>query len=51
VILGGQSFLLGLLAEISVRTYYESQQKPIYVIKEIQGAASRPGAPEGRAGA
>ncbi len=35
VILGGQSFLLGLLAEISVRTYYESQQKPIYIIKEM----------------
>ena len=51
VILGGQSFLLGLLAEISVRTYYESQQKPIYVIKEIHGAVSHPGAPEGRAGA
>ena len=40
VILGGQSFLLGLLAEISVRTYYESQQKPIYVIKEMQRAGS-----------
>lgn len=38
VMLGGQSFLLGLLAEISVRTYYESQQKPIYVIKEIRRA-------------
>jgi len=34
VILGGQSILLGLLAEISVRTYYESQHKPIYVVKE-----------------
>ena len=36
VILGGQSILLGLLAEISVRTYYESQHKPVYVIREIQ---------------
>jgi len=35
VILGGQSFLLGLLAEISVRTYYESQQKPIYIIRDM----------------
>jgi len=35
VILGGQSFLLGLLAEISVRTYYESQHKPIYIVKEM----------------
>jgi glycosyltransferase involved in cell wall biosynthesis len=38
VILGGQSFLLGLLAEIAVRTYYESQQKPIYIIKELRPA-------------
>ena len=37
VILGGQSILLGLLAEISVRTYYESQHKTIYVVKEIHG--------------
>jgi len=40
VILGGQSILLGLLAEISVRTYYESQKKPVYVVKtmlEAQG--------------
>ena len=36
VILGGQSILLGLLAEISVRTYYESQHKAIYVIREIE---------------
>jgi len=38
VILGGQSILLGLLAEISVRTYYESQQKPVYVVREIHAA-------------
>ena len=38
VILGGQSILLGLLAEISVRTYHESQHKPIYIVKEIQKA-------------
>lgn len=47
VILGGQSFLLGLLAEISVRTYYESQRKPIYVIKELHRAAD-PGSPRPR---
>ncbi len=33
-ILGGQSILLGLLAEIAVRTYYESQGKPIYIVRE-----------------
>ncbi|PYT17673.1 MAG: hypothetical protein DMF51_01925 [Acidobacteria bacterium] len=38
VILGGQCFLLGLLAEIAVRTYYESQQKRIYIIKEMHRA-------------
>ena len=51
VILGGQSILLGLLAEISVRTYYESQHKPVYVIREIQfsgaGSAAHP-EPAGR---
>ncbi|HEV8699855.1 MAG TPA: glycosyltransferase family 2 protein [Candidatus Polarisedimenticolia bacterium] len=47
VMLGGQSLLLGLLAEISVRTYYESQQKPIYVIKEIHRAGPEAGPPEG----
>ena len=46
VILGGQSFLLGLLAEISVRTYYESQQKPIYVIRELHRVAGEPAPPE-----
>ncbi len=45
VILGGQSFLLGLLAEIAVRTYYESQQKPIYIIKELH-RAGEPGPTE-----
>jgi glycosyltransferase involved in cell wall biosynthesis len=48
VILGGQSFLLGLLAEISVRTYFESQGKPIYVIKEVRrGASASPSAGAG----
>ncbi len=45
VILGGQSILLGLLAEISVRTYYESQQKPIYVVREIRTATGPLGGP------
>ena len=40
VMLGGQSFLLGLLAEIAVRTYYESQRKPIYVIREMKRAGA-----------
>jgi glycosyltransferase involved in cell wall biosynthesis len=34
-ILGFQSILLGLTAEMLVRTYHESQGKPIYVIRRI----------------
>ncbi|QQS46715.1 MAG: glycosyltransferase family 2 protein [Acidobacteriota bacterium] len=33
LVLGIQLFLLGLLAEMLVRTYHESQDKPIYTIK------------------
>ena len=49
VMLGGQSLLLGLLAEISVRTYYESQQKAIYVVREVRrpGTAGGPEAASG----
>ena len=32
---GFQLVTLGLLAELQVRTYHESQNKPIYVIREI----------------
>jgi len=34
IIVGIQFILMGLLAEILARTYYESQNKPIYSIKE-----------------
>jgi len=34
-ILGFQSILMGLIAELIVRTYHESQSKPIYTIREI----------------
>lgn len=34
-ILGVQLIMMGLLAEIIIRTYYESQNKPIYLIKKI----------------
>lgn len=33
--MGVISIFIGLLAEISVRTYFESQNKPPYIIKEI----------------
>lgn len=34
MLVGLQFILMGLLAEMSARTYYESQDKPIYFIKE-----------------
>src|SRR3972149_1237794 len=34
--LGVQFLLMGLLAELQVRTYFESQDKPIYDIKNIE---------------
>jgi len=34
-VIGIQFILMGLLAELSVRTYHESQNRPTYVIKEI----------------
>lgn len=35
-LLGVQFMLMGLLAELQVRTYFESQNKPIYDIKNIE---------------
>ena len=41
-ILGFQSILMGLIAEMLVRTYHESQSKPTYTIRKvINGAHSR----------
>jgi glycosyltransferase involved in cell wall biosynthesis len=37
---GLQLITLGLLAELQSRTYHESQNKPIYVIREIREAAT-----------
>jgi len=36
-----QFILMGLLAELMVRTYHESQDRPTYVIKEILESTSR----------
>ncbi len=38
-----QFILMGLLAELLVRTYHESQNRPTYVIKEILEAPGREG--------
>ncbi len=37
IVVGIQFITMGLLAEIMIRTYYESQSKPIYYIREIVG--------------
>jgi len=35
IILGFQSILMGLIAELLARTYHESQEKPTYTIRKI----------------
>jgi len=35
MLMGFQSILMGLLAELLARTYHESQQKPTYVIRRV----------------
>jgi glycosyltransferase involved in cell wall biosynthesis len=37
LILGFQSILMGLIAELLARTYHESQEKPVYIVKRIIG--------------
>jgi hypothetical protein len=41
VFTGVQLVTLGLLAELISRTYHESQNKPVYVIREVLEAAPR----------
>ena len=40
IILGVQFFVMGLLAELIVRTYYESQDKPTYYLREVISPAA-----------
>ena len=40
IMLGVQLVLMGLLGELIVRTYHESQDKPIYAIREILGGGN-----------
>ncbi len=37
IVLGVQLITMGLLGEIVVRTYHESQDKPIYVVRDLLG--------------
>lgn len=39
VILGVQFLVMGLIAELLVRTYYETQNKPVYTVREVVEAA------------
>ena len=39
-ILGFQSILLGLIAELLARTYHESQSKPTYTVRAFEGGTS-----------
>ncbi|MDT8317463.1 MAG: glycosyltransferase family 2 protein [bacterium] len=41
ILIGIQFISMGLLGEINIRTYFESQGKPIYVIKEIVGGEEK----------
>jgi glycosyltransferase involved in cell wall biosynthesis len=40
-IIGVQSIMLGLLAELGIRTYHESQDKPIYVVRQVVGGSTK----------
>jgi glycosyltransferase involved in cell wall biosynthesis len=46
VFTGVQLVTLGLLAEMQARTYHESQNKPIYVIREVLDASQGPADPD-----
>jgi len=47
--MGVQFIVLGLLAEVNARTYYEAQGKPIYVVRETVNVGDRgPGTGEQR---
>lgn len=47
IFFGVQFVSMGLLAEIQIRTYHESQGKPIYAIREIINGVPAPGALKG----
>ncbi|MCW5214514.1 glycosyltransferase, partial [Desulfobulbus sp. US5] len=37
ILMGMQFIYMGLLGELQVRTYHESQKKPIYVVRRVLG--------------
>jgi len=40
IVVGVQFIVMGLLGELLVRVYHESQQKPIYMIKRVEGRSA-----------
>jgi hypothetical protein len=43
MIMGFQSILMGLIAELLVRTYHESQHKPTYTVRQVINPREDPG--------
>jgi len=43
MIMGFQSILMGLIAELLVRTYHESQHKPTYTVRQVINPSEDPG--------
>jgi hypothetical protein len=41
LLMGANLLMSGLIAEMQARTYHESQDKPVYVIREIREAPTR----------
>jgi hypothetical protein len=41
-LLGMQTVMMGLIAEMQIRTYHESQKKPIYLVRECLGFPAPP---------
>jgi len=41
-VIGTQFVMLGLLAELTIRTYHESQNKPIYVVRQVLKGTGEP---------
>ena len=37
IVVGVQFVVMGLLGEMLVRVYHESQRKPIYMVKRVEG--------------
>lgn len=42
VMVGVQLITMGLIAEMIIRTYHESQHKPIYAVREVLSGSKRP---------